>query len=193
MKLHTLTCDPGFGNFGWGVVEWDSVTRENKLCAMGVIVTKKASKKQRVLATEDSFARLREIATVLDRLVLDYGVAVVTFEAFSMPMRANKSNLTKIGMPYGGLAMLAVARGITAVMLTPQAIKKELCGKISASKQEVQAAVLREFGSGCNGPVLRDFDKQVASSRHEHGYDALAAYIAARNSDVMRALRRGIG
>jgi len=193
MKLHALTCDPGFGNFGWAIVAWDSESRSNTLCDMGVITTKKAKKKQRVLATEDNFARLREIATKLHGLVLEHDVRVVSFEAFSMPMKANKSNLTKIGMPYGALAMLATARDVAVVMLTPQAIKKELCGKISASKEEVRTEVLRVLAAPRHQPVLKIFDKQTPKAQHEHGYDALAVYLAAQNSEVMRALRGGAG
>ena len=152
---------------------------------MGVITTKPAKKKE--LKTHNQFHRLRETNARLYRLGIKYSVDALAFESLSIPRKASKQNAIKIGHPYGSLAMLAEVLDIACVMSTPQAIKKTLCGKINASKDDVQRVVARMWG---RQPAVRQFVKKTAASRHNHGWDALAAYVAAGNTDVMKALKR---
>ena len=186
--LTTLSIDPGFGACGYAVVRRQSGLPDLVL-EMGVIKTKKASKKQRVLANEDNFMRCREIAAKLYALVNRYSVNLITFEAFSFPAKASKSNIAKMSLPYGAVAMLTVIEDFAIVMSTPQHIKKSICGRINASKKEVEEKMQQEFGEQ---PQVKDFMQRIPANSREHGWDALAAYVAAEHSDVMRALRKAL-
>lgn len=185
--MRVLACDPGFAAFGYVVVNREIVgegngTQADRVRAMGVIRTKKEAKKRQILAVEDSFARCREIATALRRLIDEYNVQAIAFEAFSVPMKSNKSNLVKIGHPYGILAALAEDRPV--VMLTPQRVRKDLVEK-GASKDDVERVVAARFA---DDPVVRAFKSECAKSIQNHAWDALAVYLACWQSDVMRAL-----
>lgn len=182
--LTTLTLDPGFAALGWGVVRRQR--NVDTVLEMGVVKTQKAKKKQRILANEDNFMRGRQSAEKIVTLVRHYNVDLITFEAFSVPMKASKSNLIKIGMPYGMLIMLSVMRDLAVVMSTPQHIKKKICGRINASKEEVRDVMLEMFGTH---PGVLAFIEEVAPGSREHGWDSLAAYVAAEDSDVMKALK----
>ena len=103
-KITILTADPGFAAFGYGIIR-----RERKIdhvLEMGVLRTKKADKKHKVLVNEDSFERMRFTAERLLDLVKRYDVDIVVFEAMSLPRKASVSNAVKIGQPYALLAML---------------------------------------------------------------------------------------
>jgi len=184
-RLAVLTLDPGFSAFGWGVVIRESGVEF--VAEMNVIRTKKASKKLRILANEDNFMRMRYIAERLIAVIEDYKIDAMTFEAFSIPMKASKSNLVKIGMPYTIISTLSVVYDLAVVMSTPQHIKKAICGRINASKEEVEIEVLNQYGKL---PAVRAFMESVPETLHNHGWDALAAYIASDASDVMKALKK---
>jgi Holliday junction resolvasome RuvABC endonuclease subunit len=183
MALATLAIDPGFGDLGYAVVEYDG---EDRVAEIGVISTK-PTKAKGLLKTEDQFRRLRETNGKLWQLAQHYNIAAIAFESLSIPQQSSKQTAIKIGHPYGSLAMLAVAHDAACVMMTPQALKKALCGHVKASKEEVMLAVQDRFAD--QSAAVR-FAETVAMSKQNHGWDALAAYIAAGQSDVMKALKR---
>jgi Holliday junction resolvasome RuvABC endonuclease subunit len=183
-RVTTLAIDPGFGEMGFAVVRYERGM--DHVLEMGAISTKPA--KGKVLKTEDQFSRLRYTNAKLWQLCGYYDVDALAFESLSIPQQTSKQSAIKIGHPYGSLAMLAVALDLACVMITPQALKKALCGASGASKQDVQAAVVAAFGEH---PGVKRFAESTAKTRRNHGYDALAAYMAAGHSDVMKALKRG--
>lgn len=198
LSVATLCCDPGFGSFGYGVVRYDKVARRHSPLEAGVIRTKKSPKKQRVLVTEDNFARSVEIAEALWQICQRHAVRAITFESYSMPQKAGKAAIVKIGYPYGALALLSVALRAPVVQMTPQQVKKKLCGDRGASKEDVERAVQRVLLGldwDC-GTVVVDGQSRpdvpgmldVTPSEREHAWDSFAGYITALDGDVMRAL-----
>ncbi len=175
-----LGIDPGFSCFGWALV---SVTVPS-IIRMGVIRTAKADKKQRVLATEDNVERTRLIHRAL-RGLLDGDImpSVVCAEAMSFPR--SSSVAAKVALAWGVIVSSVEARGLPMLQCSPQECKRRVCGSKSASKGEVQFAVLKHFGNEAEGLL-----EGVPASLHEHAYDAAAMVLACSDSDVMRALRR---
>lgn len=186
-RLATLTVDPGFAALGWGVVIYEQGV--STCLDAGVITTKKATKKQRVLVNEDNLRRTRELSEGLLGLIKTYRINLMTYEAFSLPMQSNKSNLVKLGFPYAILATLSVVYDIAVVMSTPQHVKKKICGKNNASKEAVEKEMEKLFSGH---PGIKELRQTVAASKHNHVWDALGAYVAAADSDVMRALKIGV-
>lgn len=183
-RVTTLAADPGFAEFGFAVVRYED--RIDHVLEMGTFSTKPTTQKG-LLKTEDQFRRLRETASRLWSLASHYEVDALAFESLSIPQQTSKQNAIKIGHPYGALAMLAVALDLPCVMMTPQALKKALCGAHNASKEEVEAEVERLFWEH---PAVQRFADEYPKTKRNHGWDALAAYVASGHSDVMKALKR---
>jgi Holliday junction resolvasome RuvABC endonuclease subunit len=185
-----LGLDPGFSKFGWGALRVHE--RYEELLAMGIFETKKEAKKRHVLQSEDSFERTREIAHFLGDKIRTYGPKVVCFEAWS-PVR-NASAAAKVAFAYGALA--SQAYGLPTVSPTPQRVKKRLTGRQSASKDDIEAAVLNYLITPHNPyadasyKVVQQFRRDVPKSKRDHAFDAIGVIIASLESDIIRAARQ---
>lgn len=175
-----LTVDPGFAAFGYGVIAMPS----HEVLVMGVARTKPSNAK--VLKSDDALRRLREISSVLVGLAGTYKIVGVSMESQSLPKQTSKQNAVKIGYPYGVVAMFATWLDIPVVQLSPQAVKKELCDRQDASKEEVEQAAEALWSAD---PAVQIFRDNYPDGVHNHAWDALAAFAASRQTEVMRALR----
>jgi Holliday junction resolvasome RuvABC endonuclease subunit len=180
--IAVLGVDPGFASFGYALARYNPTSDTHEVRAMGVIRTKKATKKQNLLASEDSFQRTRDIAAALTGIVRANNVKALAFEAFSPPQRASKMNLVKIGFPYGVLAALAVEHELPTIQMSPQRIRKVLG---TDSKDAAEALLRGAFPEAWR--LLEDAG--VAEGMRNHAWDALAAYMASWDTDTMRMLR----
>ncbi len=182
-SVTVLSIDPGFAELGYAVVRHERGI--DHVLDIGVIWTKTGNK--RLLKSEDAQRRLRYTSERLWALADKYEIDAIAFESISMPQVTSKQNAVKIGFAYALIAMLAAILDIAMVMRTPQAVKMAVCGTKSASKGAVEKAVRVLFGGH---PAVLKFINQTARGRQNHGFDALAAYVAAGDSDVMKALKR---
>ena len=175
-----LGLDPGFANMGWSVIELASWGE--KLVDAGVLRTEKSDKKRSVLASDDNLRRGREVAEALVAVMDRFHISAICAESMSFPRSASAA--AKMAMCWGSIATLSFERKLPVVQASPQEIKKTLCGKKDASKEEVEAAVKLRYG---------DFDKylaDLAKSYREHAYDSAGAVITAlEKSEVIRAVR----
>lgn len=175
-----LGLDPGFADFGWAKVNIYAYRAD--VPAMGVIRTEKSAAKRNVLAVDDNLRRTFEIYDNLSSLF--EGVSVVCVESMSFPR--NSSAAAKVAMTWGVMASLVKKCGVPLLQVSPQAIKKAVCKKNNASKEEVESAVKSIF------PFKAGLLEDVAPSHHNHAWDALAAVHACMDSDVMRALKQAV-
>lgn len=177
--MRVLGVDPGFASFGYALL--DVGPSEEIVLQMGVLRTEPSSKKLRVLATEDNLRRAKEVAHDLFFLVEENEVKIVCAESMSWPR--NASAAAKVAMSWGCIASVIEKHGLSAAQASPQQVKKTLCGKKDASKEEV-AQALRNRYRGCER-----FAEGVISSQQEHCYDALAAVVACLDSELIRVAR----
>jgi Holliday junction resolvasome RuvABC endonuclease subunit len=70
--------------------------------------------------------------------------------------------------------------------LSPQEVKKSLCGARDASKEDVRRSLENRYGD----VILKGLLKGEASSSQEHAYDSLAVTVACLDSDAIRLVRR---
>jgi len=175
---HVLGIDSGFANCGYARIELGLDTED--VLALGVIRTEK---KSNVPAWSDNTRRAREITRLL--LPVSEGVEAICSEAPSLPRNASTS--FKLGICYGVLSCLAEIRNIPVVMVSPQELKKRLCGKGTATKDDVAAAVDQRFGRDFGAELLQS---GVPKGAHEHPYDAIGAVISCLNSEVIQMARR---
>ena len=64
-----------------------------------------------------------------------------------MSFPRNASTAGKMSICWGVLAAIAEARGLPIVQASPQALKRAVTGSSSASKDEVEFALLKRFGN----------------------------------------------
>lgn len=195
-----LGLDPGFASLGWALL-----TPAGQVINLGVVRTKKSNAKARTMATEDNVRRARELAKALHGL-LDgvvpgqapsyqhvplgmhraplHRVVLVCAEAMSFPRSASVA--AKMAMTWGALIGMLEVRGVALLQGSPQEVKRRCTGKPTASKDEVQRAMVRRYGPG-----LKRMLKGIPADQHEHAYDALASATACLETDEARMLRAG--
>jgi Holliday junction resolvasome RuvABC endonuclease subunit len=89
-------------------------------------------------------------------------------------------------MCWGVMAVLAEQQNIPILQLSPQEVKKSLCGARDASKEDVRRSLENRYGD----VILKGLLKGEASSSQEHAYDSLAVTVACLDSDAIRLVRR---
>lgn len=189
----SLNLDPGFRYMGWSITVLPKTGKPEdvRLRGLGVIRTKKTDKKRGVLVMDDNFRCAREIASELNMLIEQWRPRLVCFEAASPPQNARTGH--QLGLAYGVLAaiveLVASERGLPVVSPSPQQIKKVLCGKRSASKEELTEACWSRLTKIDEG-VIDWFEDQVPASQRNHAWDSVGALFASLNSDVLRACIR---
>lgn len=168
-----LTADPGFANFGYGVL-----SLEGEIIEVGVIRTEKSPKKRRVLEVDDMLRRTQQITRELHRIVGHHKVRLIACEAMSYA--PNASSAAKLAMGFASLAAVAVLGDIPIIQATPQMVRKAILGR-SGDKDELAEHVAHHF-------KITKFT--IPGVPHEHILDALAVGIYALSSDLAKALRR---
>lgn len=177
-----LGLDPGFANCGFSLVRLYA-DRED-VVEMGVIRTKKSSAKKNVLATDDNFERARQIGKEIRSLLEKRRVVAICAESMSYPPNASAAG--KMAMVWGMLAILSIVYDLPVVQVSPQRIKKAVCGNNDASKQDVEDRLTERY------PSCPSLLQGVPESKHEHAFDGLGSIVASMNSDVLLMARRMI-
>ncbi len=153
---------------------------------MNVFTSTKSDKKRRVLSADDNARRGDELCSFLVAtmfMVTALGrVRAFSIEAASFPR--NASSAAKTAISLGALLMLRHQHSLPLVQASPQEIKTAVCGSKSASKEDVQLALCRRYGSE---PEEQTHD--MPAGIKEHAFDALGSIVCALQSDVVRMLR----
>jgi len=176
-----LAVDAGFNSTGCAVLELDS--KPPSLVRARALVFLKTDKK-RQLRTSDTLAE--HAGWLFDQLVAETaGCRAVIVE---MPSGGAKSAIAMraMGITIGVLAAVREATKLPTVWVSPGDSKAAACGKLAASKREMQAAMLREYPS--LDAFLPRRGGKIVQGKAEHIVDAVAAYHAARGADVLRML-----
>ena len=176
--------DPAFRNFGAAVLSTGGImprqgTDAATVCRVDVAVTKPSAKKHRVLAADDDARCIRELARFLDELHDEFTPVAICAEVASGAKSAKAARM--LGAAHAVMVTFAELRRIPLAICTPQALKKATTGKLSATKDEVEAAVTKRFG---------DVLSHLPKTKREHAADALGAFIACEHSDIIRAVTR---
>lgn len=178
--MYVLGFDPGLANFGFAVVAFTRTGLNLDQC--GVFTTTPSPKKQRILVSDDSFRRGRQIYQNLAFVVEKYVPVAVCTEGMSFPQ--NSIAATKLAIAWGALAGVCEGFGLPVVQVSPQAIKKHLCGRNNASKLDVEEAVKKAQPAA--GKLLAG----VPKTRREHAVDAFAAVLSGLDSEVIKLARK---
>ena len=186
VEAQTLTVmgiDPGFASTGVVVLEKQMGQKPSCLYA-GVIRTKKAEKKDRrgLRVTADDSRRMREVWNALVYHYASFEPQVLAFEVYT-PYRAQGGSAWKAARVEGAVQMFGLERGMLVLPFLPQDLKRNFCGKLSASKGEVQEAVVMKVES------LDVAIQKLSKGMHEHAADAAGhAYLAFEEVYRLRAM-----
>jgi len=177
-----LGIDPGLAHFGYSVVhlQRDSET----ILQLGVFKTE-PSKSKTMAKTEDLFVRSVSMAKKLEWLISNYHVVMICAERFSYPPQS--SNAVKMAVSWGIIGSIAARRDITLIMKSPQEIKKKICGKNSASKEDVENTVVARYPQ--SKYAFDSFYRAYKKEDREHAFDATAAAVACLDTDIITTLR----
>jgi Holliday junction resolvasome RuvABC endonuclease subunit len=181
MKL-ILGIDPGFASLGWCRFALGKLPELDRVVQMGVIRTDKSNKKAKVLASHDNHRRIAEIFRQLFPLAQE----VVMFTAESQSWPRNSASSAKVGMAWGVISSLAELLEVPLLQMSPQAMKKSICGNKSASKKEIADALIARYGIVIADVLLKD----VAPSQREHAFDALGSVCATLEGEEVKLARQ---
>jgi hypothetical protein len=90
-------------------------------------------------------------------------------------------------MGWGVICSISELTDVPILQVSPMALKREICGKKTATKEEVAEALNERFGRDFGAELL---DNGFPASVHEHPYDALGAIVACLDDEVLRIARR---
>lgn len=180
-----LGLDPGFSNFGWAAVRLLPEGGEEVL-EVGCIRTERG--KGKMLVRDDDRRRAAEIARGLLAVAQRIEPAVLCAEALShvnpRDSRMPIATTVKVGRAWGEVDMLTELLETAIVQVAPQTIKSAVCGSRSASKVEVQRALVRRY------PELAALLEAIPASFREHPVDAVGAVAASLHMNELRLARR---
>lgn len=194
-----LGVDCGLAKLGYAFVQLGD---KWNVRALGCITTAPATAKAGITASADLARRARNIHVALCNLCVENGMPlVICAEAFSYPRvpgkvrgtcprckRSGSSIMPKpvaqLGYGWGVLCSLAnEMREAPIAQVSPQDIKKALCGRGNATKADVQEQLKIHFRQ------MALFEK-LNKGHVEHAADALGAIVACRDTEIMRMARR---
>lgn len=174
-----LGIDPGLASFGVAVVEL--LPEGERVLALEVIRTAKSAAKHDVLAACDNVRRARELAAALESIIRERCPVAIAAESMSFPRSSSVAG--KMCLAWGVVSALAEEHGLPVVQASPQQVKAAVVGDKSASKLDVESALLRRYGNAIEALV------HVPDGQREHAFDSLAAVVASLGSDVVRMAR----
>lgn len=179
MAINILACDTGLGNFGWALCALSLCGDDLVIdpLEIGVITTAASGKKHKVLSVEDTARRVNEIVDALVPIVRN-DARVVCLEGLSLPH--NTGSAYKMGAAWGAMVALAHSHRLPVLQASPQAVKKAMCGKMTASKDEMIAAVRQRFGR------FDELAMGIRAGALEHVADAVAVAVACMHDESLR-------
>ena len=210
--MTVLALDVGFDNTGWAVMGTDRDAGKDIIVDVGCITTSKSPKKTKVRLADENAMRGAQIASKLAQIVREWGCHCMIGE---MPSGGAQSALSMRAMAAATTAVSATAAvlEIPAEWCSPTDVKLATFGLKSATKDEVMNAVVEKydwwvdkkshyttitrgkrkgekklvvcktFHVPCSGEFKT---RKIPGGTFEHIADAIGAYWAMRDSNLVR-------
>ena len=184
-----LGLDPGFASCGYAEMSLDSDGHTIDVSRMGVIRTKKASKKRNLLQADDATRRTKELSALIGMMVRDCDI--VCSEALSEGF-SNAITSKLMGMVWGVMTAHVQINGRPLLTVSPAALRSRLLLPPKASKDDLRDAMWGRFGQAKLQKLLLGTPK----GQRQHAYDALAAAVTSLQDEqvlLLLATRRQLG
>lgn len=165
-----LGIDSGFANVGLAVVQGPDPF---KLLDARLVKTAKPKKKDRgdLKVLQDDYRRYKEQAEAMIGISEEWGISAIAVEGYKPnPGQGGMgSGAWKTAVGYGLGLMLGFTADIPVFPFWPADLKMQICNKRSASKTEVEEALIDLFPENITNLI----DAQAPKSGQEHIYDAV--------------------
>lgn len=161
-----LGLDTGLAGFGYAVADYGADFTLSFLAA-GAWETKPGVASKR---GDDTTARWMRLYRQARALAEEWRPGLVVVEAIALPWgRTSMVTVSALGRARAIADAIAVEREVILLERTAQALKREATGNRTATKEEVQRALVDRY------PTLRDRFATVPEKLREHAADAAAA------------------
>ena len=180
-EVRVMGVDPAFRNTGW--VHMQLGDSSERIQAVGLVRTKKTDKKMRILESDDRHRCCNEIAMALNSAIDVFVPHYICAEALVGSKGAAAATMQ--GMAWGVLSAITAVRKIPVFTVSPQGMKKALCGSKSASKEDIENAVKARYPNAAG--IVGSINPPGA---REHVYDAIGVVIACLGLPEIMALKR---
>ena len=159
-----LSLDVSFRNTGWVVID------NNKIIDCGVICTEKLSKKERknISSATETCNNINYIISELNKIFIKYPDIEEINGEVPHGGSQNASASFQLGVAISLIITYVNMKPIKAIWCSPNNIKKRLCGKLDASKEEIMDIITKMYP---------DYKFPKAKCKFEHIADAIGAYI----------------
>lgn len=160
-----LGCDSGLGAFGWAVAALD-VDGTLRFEDAGAFTTTAGGAARK---GDDASLRVQQLYRHLLALSRDWRPNIICVEGLAVPFgRTSTKTVQQLARARAIVDCLAVNRGAKLLERSPQAVKKALTGRLTASKEAMIIGIGREY------PALADTLAGLPESQVEHAADAAA-------------------
>lgn len=179
--------DPGIAYFGAAAFRatMDKTGPTLEILAGAVIQTNREAKKRGVSVAGDDFQRARMVSRALRLFLVEHDVGMIVAEERSFPRGANA--IKSMSAAWGVIASLSDSLSIPIIVVPPKRIKLELAGSETASKAEVERAVIQAHPKAA---WIGQMDLGVPPGQANHFFDAAGAAMAGCRSDEFLAWLR---
>jgi Holliday junction resolvasome RuvABC endonuclease subunit len=181
-SLRVLAVDPGFASMGVAILE--KMGPEIQALAVRPLRTEKSDQKmmRNLRVADDDERRYRELWSGLSELTRQFKPHVIAMENYT-PFKAVGSGAWKTCRVCGLVMGFALSRDLTYLSFNPQDLKRRIAGQLSASKEDVQAALVQKVVG------LDALIQKYPKGMHEHLADAAGhAYLAFAEIQKLRQL-----
>lgn len=141
--------------------------------------THKADKKKALFVAQDDVTECQKLYEGVSQAIASWNPTAAVVELPTAGAKGARANRC-MGMATGMVAALAASTGLPFIWVQPDDSKIEMCGKRTASKEEM----IRQAKKNWPKAPWPTSDAQA-----EHVADAAAALLVARRSDVYKLIR----
>lgn len=191
--IKVLSLDPGFANIGWALIEVHESPSEDQVFDMGLITTKKQTKKRNLYEADDNRRRLDAILDQISMIgtamgpdgSMKVGIHAIFME--SLTRLPGKKASMSYGMAIGAITGLAYMWRVPVLSMMPDAVKKAVTYSSGSSKKEAWEVATEKI------PLTERAEESlddITKSKRHHSRDAVVIYAAFQDCDFIRTARR---
>jgi Holliday junction resolvasome RuvABC endonuclease subunit len=183
-----IALDVAYTNIGWAIIT--PYTGRADIIAVGTVENKADTsvKKRGIRDSDVKIERIQKLFRGIREVVQEYGPMAVIAE---IPGGGGKSSRSVAGMAMGTavVAALVEVEGLPAEWTTEGEGKIAVCRDKTASKIQMQKAILKKYPS-LKGMVPKGKTSLGVPGWFEHSADAIAAYEAAKYGMLVKMLAK---
>lgn len=177
--MSSMMCvDPGLANVGLVVIQLGiGIEDGQRIVAAHHFSTERIDRKTRWRYADDKARRVQELARFYARIIKEHDIKRAAVE---LPTGGAPNSQAATDLAYASAAIVGVMAvlDVVAEWYDPREVKKAATGSVSASKDQMMAAICERWPS-----VLEGFP---ARGRREHVCDALGVWLAAEQGTLAR-------